>query len=62
MEINFIDAIPEDKPHCGNCFFFDEEDHEKLFQLCAEKEENVPSFGLCPKWKKKTANNQLINS
>lgn len=52
MSINFIDAIPDEKPHCGNCYWFHEKD-DNIFQYCNNLKESVPSFGICDAHKKK---------
>lgn len=52
--VNIINAIPEDKPHCGNCFWFDGDDDDERLQFCDEREEYVARFGTCQKWRKKT--------
>lgn len=54
FDVNIINAIQEDMPHCGNCFWFDGDDDDELFQFCDEKEIDVPNFGTCQKWRKKT--------
>ena len=50
MSINFVDAIPNDKPHCGNCVEYNKEKSEELFRFCAVKDKDVPSFGVCDNW------------
>lgn len=49
--VNIINAIPEDKPHCGNCFWFDGDDDDERLQFCDEREEYVARFGTCQKWR-----------
>lgn len=59
MLINFIDAIPDSSPHCGNCIFFKETKDDGLFDFCTQKEKKTPSFGVCDDWKyKQTIQNE----
>lgn len=53
FDVNAMKTIQKDKPHCGNCFWFTGDDDDELFRFCDEKEEDVPSFGTCQKWRNK---------
>jgi len=52
VNINIVDAIPDDKPHCGNCKYFHDEDLESLLKFCEKKQKNTPSFGVCDAWER----------
>lgn len=45
MEINFIDAISEEKAHCGNCKHWN--NTENFWGECPFKTREQPSFGVC---------------
>lgn len=45
MEINFVDAIPEEKAHCGNCKNW--KNTEDFWGECPYKTREQPSFGVC---------------
>ena len=49
MDINIIDMIPEDKPHCANCRYW--ENNGELFGKCKKKDESCPSFAICKEHK-----------
>ena len=48
MEVNLIDCIADDKPHCGNCDHW--HDNGELFAQCEKKNEECPSFAVCDSW------------
>ena len=48
MDVNIIDEIPEDKPHCMNCSHWG--NRGELFALCDVTNENCPSFAVCDQW------------
>ena len=43
-----IDCIPDDKPHCGNCYHW--KDCDELFAHCEKKNKDYPSFAVCDSW------------
>lgn len=53
MNVNILDVIPDEKPHCGNCLWLSHPEEDELFHFCDREEKEVPTFGLCDKWKKK---------
>ena len=48
MEVNIIDCISDDKPHCGNCNYW--HDNGELFAQCEKKNTECPSFAVCDSW------------
>lgn len=49
MEINFVDEIPDDKPHCGNCDYWNRVND--LIGYCDKENEDTPFFGVCEEHK-----------
>ena len=48
-KINFVDEIPDDKPHCGNCDYWNRVNN--LIGYCDKKNEDTPFFSACEKHK-----------
>ena len=59
MDVKIIDCVPDNKPHCGNCYHL--EDCGELFAHCDEKNEDCPSFTVCDSWHSKLTTEQLRN-
>ena len=48
MDINIIDAIPKNKPHCLTCINWNDcGKPDELFAYCKIKKEKTPSFAMC---------------
>ena len=56
MNINIVDCIPDDKPHCGNCTHFKLRKNDDLVGGCALEKKKRFSFEVCKddsfKWEK----------
>lgn len=50
--IRIIDEIPDHKPHCGNCEYFEQNKDEESIGMCGLSYEPdvTPSWGWCPGW------------